>query len=130
MFELEHRMPNEDDLCTNEKQLEHLILDWLVAQDNVFAIKINTVGVYNARKKTFMKPNNKHIHRGVSDILAVVNGRFLAVEVKYAKGKPSEYQTRFIDRIKDNGGVAFWCNSYADFKYKYALAFSAGPVVS
>jgi len=124
MFELEKRMPTEDDLCSNEKQLETLILDWLVAQDKVFAIKINTVGVYNKRKGVYMKPNNRHIHRGVSDILAVVDGRFLAVEVKYGKGKPSEYQTKFIMRIKDSGGVAFWCSSFECFMYKFHEAFN------
>jgi len=123
-FELEQRMPTEDDLVCNEKQLEHLILDWLNEQDNVFAIKINTGGIFDPKKRVFRRNNNKHIHRGVSDILAVVDGKFLAVEVKYKTGKPSEYQTKFIERIKASGGEAFWCNSFEDFVYKFHESFN------
>lgn len=117
-------MPTEDDQVCNEKQLEHLILDWLVAQDKCFAVKLNNVGIYNKRKGCYMMPNNRHIHRGLPDILGVFDGRFLAVEVKFGKNKPSEHQTRFIKRVQEANGVAFWCNSFSDFKYKFNEYFN------
>ena len=46
--------------------------------------------------------------KGSSDIIGILpNGRFLAIEVKYGKNKPSEDQVAFIKNINDNGGLAF-----------------------
>ena len=44
---------------------------------------------------------------GVSDILGIFRGRFLAIEVKKPGGKLTEKQQEFIDRINANGGIAF-----------------------
>jgi len=44
---------------------------------------------------------------GSSDIIGVAPcGRFLAVEVKTDKGKPTPDQIRFIEAIKRKGGIA------------------------
>jgi len=43
---------------------------------------------------------------GIPDILACVNGIFVAIEVKAPTGKPSKLQLYTIDEIKLAGGVA------------------------
>ena len=43
---------------------------------------------------------------GIPDILACVNGHFLAIEVKAENGKPSELQLHHIEKIKQAGGHA------------------------
>lgn len=43
---------------------------------------------------------------GVPDILAVLNGRMIALEIKAAHGRPSALQLREIDRIRQAGGYA------------------------
>ena len=43
---------------------------------------------------------------GIPDILSVVNGHFLAIEVKSETGKPSELQLYHIEKIKQAGGHA------------------------
>lgn len=43
---------------------------------------------------------------GVPDILACVNGVFLAIEVKSPIGRPSKLQLFTIEEIKKSGGVA------------------------
>lgn len=43
---------------------------------------------------------------GIPDILACINGRFVAIEVKAASGKPSELQLYNIEAIKKAGGTA------------------------
>src|ERR1700691_3864750 len=42
---------------------------------------------------------------GSSDIIAVVNGRYIAVEVKDAKGKQNENQKDFQQRLESAGGL-------------------------
>lgn len=43
---------------------------------------------------------------GVPDIIGVINGKFIALEVKAAKGHPSVLQKRNIKLINQAGGYA------------------------
>lgn len=47
---------------------------------------------------------------GVPDIIACVNGLFLAIECKAGKNKPTLLQVREIERIRACGGVAVVAN--------------------
>ena len=57
---------------------------------------------------------------GVPDILACVNGHFVAVEVKAENGKPSELQLYHLDEIRKAGGLAFllYPKDFEQFKQK------------
>ena len=43
---------------------------------------------------------------GIPDILACVNGRFVAIEIKGSSGKPTELQKYNIKKINESNGVA------------------------
>ena len=47
---------------------------------------------------------------GVPDIIACVNGHFLAIECKAGGNKPTALQTREIESIRSAGGVAVVVN--------------------
>ena len=66
---------------------------------------------------------NDFTRSGVPDILACVNGIFLAIEVKAPKGKPSELQLYTIEQIKQAGGVALvlYPKDFDKFKSLVAL---------
>lgn len=49
---------------------------------------------------------NRMTKSGVPDILACVNGRFVAIEVKASNGHPSELQIWNRDKIREAGGIA------------------------
>lgn len=49
---------------------------------------------------------NRNTRSGVPDILACVNGHFVAIEVKAEDGKPTELQKWNVDKIRECGGVA------------------------
>lgn len=49
---------------------------------------------------------NTFTKSGIPDILACVNGHFLAIEVKSEVGKPSALQLHHIEKIKQAGGHA------------------------
>ena len=55
---------------------------------------------------------------GVPDILASINGYFVAIEVKGPNGKPSELQLHNINKIRDSGGFAFvlYPSGFDEFK--------------
>ena len=47
---------------------------------------------------------------GVPDVIACVNGHFLAIECKAGKNKPTLLQVREIERIRQANGVAVVVN--------------------
>ena len=49
--------------------------------------------------------------KGVSDILGIYQGRMVAIEVKRPGRKPTPQQQAFLDRVKREGGIAFWADS-------------------
>lgn len=59
---------------------------------------------------------------GIPDILACINGYFVAIEVKALNGKPSELQLYNIRKIREAGGFAFvlYPSGYEEFK-KFVL---------
>lgn len=98
-----------------EKEIENAILDYLTILPGCYW-KNNSVGVYDPVKKVHRKPG-KHHRNGTSDILGIdSNGRFIAIEVKTAKGRLSENQKIFIDDINKHGGLAFVARSVDDVR--------------
>jgi len=71
-----------------------------VVKDKVMSI-LRDEGVYY-----FMPPANGLGRSGIPDIVACVNGLFLAVECKAGGNKPTALQIREIEAIRRNDGVA------------------------
>ena len=61
---------------------------------------------------------NAYTKSGIPDILCCCNGRFLAIEVKAPRGKPSELQKWNIQKIIEQGGygVILYPDQFDDFK--------------
>lgn len=95
-----------------EKVIENAILDYLLMYDVMF-FKIQNVGIFDPTKKTFRKPSRHH-KAGVSDILGIINGRFVAIEVKTPTGRLSKSQAKFLDEVKNNGGLTLVARSVED----------------
>ena len=72
-----------------EKQFENKIKKFLKSH-NIWFTKIWGGGFQKA---------------GIPDILACVNGRFIAIELKGSNGKPTELQKYNIRRINECNGV-------------------------
>ena len=76
-----------------------------MAQEKNFENKIKSylksIGAY------FIKTHGDRFSRvGTPDIIACVNGHFVAVEVKAANGTPSDLQLHHIQQINNAGGYA------------------------
>lgn len=72
-----------------EKQFENKIKEFLKSHD-IWFTKVWGGGYQKA---------------GIPDILACVNGRFVAIEVKGSNGKPTELQKYNIKKINESNGV-------------------------
>lgn len=53
----------------------------------------------------FFPANNGFGKSGIPDIIAIVNGEFIGIEVKSAKGKPTELQKICGAEIEEAGGT-------------------------
>ena len=71
------------------------------AYENKIKAYLKSIGAY------FIKTHGDRFSRvGTPDIIACVNGHFVAVEVKAENGRPSELQLHHIEEIKKAGGYA------------------------
>lgn len=61
---------------------------------------------------------NSYTRSGIPDILACVNGHFVAIEVKASTGKPSPLQIHNCTEIRIAGGFAFilYPSGFEEFK--------------
>lgn len=74
-----------------EKRFENKIKTFLETLDNCFYYKHHA---------------SRYGKAGIPDIIACINGRFVGIEVKASKGKPSPLQVRNVNLITCAGGYA------------------------
>lgn len=86
-----------------EQDIQTAIMNYISSIGGL-PVKFNNMGIY--------------AKAGVSDILACIKGRFVAIEVKRPGKKPSDLQERFLDAVNTIGGFAFWADNLQDVKDK------------
>jgi len=99
-------------LTQSEKQIENSILDFLKAH-KIFCWKNETVGIFDRKRGVYRKKHGHNL-KGVSDILGIYDGKFLAIEVKKPKSYPTKEQRVFLEMVKKNGGIGFIARSIDD----------------
>lgn len=106
----------------SEKDIETSILRYLEFIPGCYAWKNHTGGYFDSKTKTFKKQRSKYAINGVSDILGVYNGKFVAIEVKKPSNKKrTTEQSAFIEVVIKNGGIAFYATSIEDVKQGLGL---------
>ena len=88
---------------TKEQDIQTSIMNYISSIGGL-PLKFNNIGIY--------------AKAGVSDILACIRGRFVAIEVKKPGNKPSALQENFIKAVNTVGGLGFWADSLEDVKIK------------
>ena len=81
-------------------------------QPGCVAARINTVGVWDAAKKVHRKGGSTP---GVEDIICVVRGKYIGIEVKAGKDRQNENQKKRQFEVERAGGVYFIARSTDDF---------------
>jgi hypothetical protein len=99
------------------KHLEYLVETIMPKEQNIQTSIMNYISSIGGLPIKF---NNMGIYAkaGVSDILACIKGRFVAIEVKRPGNKPSAVQLQFITAVNSIGGLAFWADNLQDVKDK------------
>jgi hypothetical protein len=89
---------------SQESVIENQILEWLAMSRIGFFWKNVSGGFFDGKR--MRKHTSQFAINGTSDILGIVNGRFIALEVKTDAGRPSAEQLAFIRRVTACGGLA------------------------
>lgn len=98
---------------TPEGIVKNNILSWLKSK-KIFAWPVDSVGIFDPTRKVFRKRHSQYHLKGVSDILGIYEGKFLAIEVKSKTGRLSPEQVWFLAEVKAKGGIAFMARSIDD----------------
>ena len=86
-----------------ESDIQKSILDFLTLK-GIFHYKNSTVGIYKQATATYIPSPSV----GAPDIVAVIAGKFIGIEVKRPGGKMSDHQEAFRTALEKAGGV-YWC---------------------
>jgi len=101
-------------ILLTEKQLQKIIIEYLRYHPKVAWIERINVGAHVIDEKNSRR-FVRYSFKGCSDILGQMkNGKFLAVEVKSARGRLTEYQSEFINKVNKSGGLALVVRSLDD----------------
>jgi len=101
-------------LKETEADIQRTILDYLNLKGH-FVVRINTMGVAKWGRGGSFAGFRPSPMKGVSDILGISStGKFIAIEVKSAKGKASPEQIDFLDKVRARGGIAIVARSLDD----------------
>lgn len=98
----------------SESQVEREVLDYCVKIRNLLAWKNVTGGFFDTSKKRFRKHASPYARNGVSDIIVVLHGHFIAFEIKTRVGRQSESQKTFERDLRSAGGSYFIIRSIED----------------
>lgn len=111
---------------TPEGLVKKQICDYLATRNDVMFWLNSSTAIYDPIKKIRRRNNSPYQMLGTADILGIVRGRPLAIEVKSEKGRLSEHQKIFLLDFSSNGGVALVARSYQDVK---VVLDSVNPVL-
>lgn len=81
----------------------------------VFFYRSNTTGIFDPNRGAFRK-FPRYCRRGVPDIVAVVKGIYIGLEVKTGRGKQSTEQRRFQEDLEEVGGRYHLVRSLEDIE--------------
>jgi hypothetical protein len=120
----EPRPRRRPSLHTPETAIQNSILQWLAWQrhrfgtDSVFAWRTNSGGM--KVEDTTRTKGYRYVQfssaKGMSDICAVIAGRFWAIEVKSSTGRVRPEQREFLAAINAAGGVGIVVRSVEELE--------------
>lgn len=114
-------------LKISEKQIEKAIITWLYAQ-RIFCTKVDNVGIYDAKLKSYRRQHGTFRLKGISDIFFATHDHWGWIEVKSKTGRVSPDQQRFLDQVKELGGVAIVARSVEDVETRLSQLVSTSQM--
>jgi len=90
-----------------ETVLRSHIFSFLSSCSEFTGFVVVNAATYDPSRKIYRKKTGVGHRLGVSDIIGLWNGTFIAIEVKTQTGRISEHQEFFMKDVVAHGGLAF-----------------------
>lgn len=93
----------------SENEIQNTICEYLAileAQNKLMYWRQNTSPVYDVKGGSFRRMS-VHAKKGVPDILVIIKGKFIGLEVKSKIGKISSDQAEFKKGMEKNGAMYY-----------------------
>lgn len=100
---------------TPENRIKRDICHFLKSLQSFFFV-VDRVGIFDPVRRAYRSNKDPYRRKGVSDLLGIYRGRFMAIEVKVPKKYPSKDQKSFLQDVADAGGIAIVARSVEDVK--------------
>ena len=98
-------------LKTSTNGLTQSIIKWLELNGH-YCSRIQSQGQYNPTLGRWTKSTTK---RGIGDVIAIINGQTVMIEIKTGTDRQSELQKQTQKEVEASGGVYFIAHSFDVF---------------
>lgn len=116
-----HCLPKSVFSDKSANELTSCIVRWFHINGH-FSTRLQSVGMFRDDIKTFVKSQQR---KGLPDVLACVNGRLVAIEVKYGKDYLSTDQKQTIADLKAAGALVYVATDFEGFYQWYCIQYEA-----
>jgi len=86
-----------------EQELVKIVISEIFAKGG-WAMRVNSGTVFKGSRAIRAAPT------GTSDIIGLIDGRFIAIECKIGDNKPTPSQHSFLELVYSLGGDSIWMN--------------------
>ena len=97
-----------------ESDIQNTICDYLELKGYMFWRQNTIPPTFQKNGQMMFRRMPKHSRNGIPDIIMIVQGRFVGLEVKMPKGKQSASQVEFENDCKAAGGYYYVVRSLED----------------
>lgn len=101
-----------------ESEVQAQIVEYLMILENqnkLFFQRTNNVGIYDPKTQGHRR-SPKGVKKGFPDVVVIIRGKFVGIELKSSKGRQSKEQKEMEKNIKLNGGFYFLVRSIKDLE--------------
>ncbi len=119
-----HAIPKSVFSDKSANELTRCIVRWFQINGH-FSTRLQSVGTFRNDIKMFVKSQQR---KGLPDVLACVDGRLVAVEIKYGKDVLSTDQKEAIAELKAAGALVFVAVDFQSFYDWYLLHQETRPL--
>jgi hypothetical protein len=110
-----HAMPKARFSDKDTNSLTKAVLRWLELNGH-YCSRIQSQGQYNPTLKLWTKSTVK---RGIADILTIIAGQTVMIEIKCGRDKQSPYQKETQIEVEQSGGTYLIVKSFDEFMTWY-----------
>jgi hypothetical protein len=111
----DYARPKSKQSDTTANGLTKAVITWLTLNKH-YCSRIQSQGQWNQKLGVFTKST---VRKGIGDIMAVIDGRTIMIEVKIGRDKLSEAQLKTKADVENSGGYYMVVKDFEQFMNEY-----------